>query len=1672
MLLLTSVLLPLLRPLLPLLLLLASVASGARAQEASPPVHVSLRSGWPASPFVVELLEAAHQEAPSSFFDVVAIVAGPWFFNDTDEGNHDLASATPQQVFEGAKRAFDRYGVLPGEATRRRWEAALALRAQSSKVAAFTHLYRTSGLERRWEEAMAARHSGSGDNDSSNGSNRDKDSSDECRSWVDWDGKVLCSRDELQHHLDETGSAAITKPPYPGPVAFDHVLAHPLDEADGEQEQEAATAVLYGDPASSNFFGLHAALSEYALGARAEAPFRYILRWRPPPQSSTGGAATKEKEEERDYLAGFGASLDVKKVDYLVIDDRAVAASGSEDGGGDSNDGDGSTATTRGAATEREAARAQLDDRRWLDAQLGGPPSDEAEEEEKAGDAGLRAAYIVARSSEPLRALRQLSHDYPLHAGALARSSAARPSRRFLDEMLGLHQMYLQQATTDVWLNGRSLSATSDEAGAASALTLLPLVRDERRLVDSLVALNLSAEAAVSLLTYAPLQQQQQSQQQQVHDAYFDASDRPEGGAVVSWWNDVEVDEAYARFQPELRGLLRPLYPGSFPTVRRNLFNVVLLMDLRRAETCRFLAESVSLATKRLALHWGFVPTGLVEPGDESSQLARLYWLAMERGGSTLAAEYLARLANAMQTHVTVAQARTQLQAVLLAAAAHGGGSDDKEEAAAAVEQAIEAALAPAEWIEKEAKARRYAKRLGAVVADKDHRGDVFVNGRHVPFTAALIQHVHQLIAAQVQALAPLVYYGTLTDEADVSTHFYDLNTTFAARLPLAFPPPQASNVSADAVDLAQVAAQLDDGTLLRRFFLPKQATTATTPPIGTTLWLVGDLDSDEGASLLRETIKAQQALPQAFRLGLVHAAPSKSSRGSVSRTIYEQLQRDDDAASEDLLEVLDSTVNRGDNDEIQESARRFWRGQARLARLFGVAKSKSPFAIVINGRIVAGFDAAKVESIDVESLVAVERQRRITPLVEGLQTLAIAQHDAVLAELARDVDAVTTLTSIVARAGFVDAASEGLFARASTARSTAIDDVPTTNGLTSFELGADRAHARLRLTLMVDPLSKEAQRWADLVEHVLQLDDAIWVRVLLNPAGASRAGAATDEADAATTLRRFYRASSPARLAFDGDGQLRRPRASFYGMPADAVLTMAIEAPPAWVTMASVAVHDLDNIRLSDVARASAGTRAVVAATYDVKHVLIEGHARDTAARSVPRGLELVLETLDGSLVDDTIVMANLAYLQLRAPSPGLYTLRIRGAGSKSAELYEMESVGSAGWNSPPVGGGSSDDVVTVDSPAGLTIYPRVRKRKGREHDRLVFDSEGEEDHAMGAGSGPAAAQGLVPFAWSLVAEAARRIQTSFSAATATATLGKKAETINVFTVASGHLYERMASLMILSVLRHTQTPCKFWFIENFLSPSFKDFVPHLAREYGFEYEMVTYAWPHWLRAQSEKQRQIWGYKVLFLDVLFPLDVSRIIFVDADQIVRADLLELVQLDMGGKPYGFPPMGNDSYDMDNYRFWETGYWKKFLRGLPYPISALYVVDLDRFRLLAAGDRLRGHYQALSADKGSLSNLDQDLVASLIHQVPIYGLEREWLWCETWCSWDWQAQAKSIDLCSNPKTKEPKLDRARRQIPEWTAYDDEVARFAERVRAQQAPHATQGTAQGTVQHDEL
>lgn len=224
------------------------------------------------------------------------------------------------------------------------------------------------------------------------------------------------------------------------------------------------------------------------------------------------------------------------------------------------------------------------------------------------------------------------------------------------------------------------------------------------------------------------------------------------------------------------------------------------------------------------------------------------------------------------------------------------------------------------------------------------------------------------------------------------------------------------------------------------------------------------------------------------------------------------------------------------------------------------------------------------------------------------------------------------------------------------------------------------------------------------------------------------------------------------------------------------------------------------------------------------------------------------------------------------------------------------------------------------------------------------------------------------------------------------------------------------------------------------------------MAQRIGCEVKFVTYKWPEWLRGQTEKQRIIWGYKILFLDVLFPLDVKKIIYVDADQVVRGDLKELWNLDLDGAPYGYTPMCDSRAETLGYAFWRTGFWQSHLRGKPYHISALYVVDLERFRRELVGDKLRSIYQNLSADPNSLANLDQDLPNYAQHDVRIFSLPQKWLWCESWCSDETKAEAMTIDLCNNPEHKEPKISMAKRIISgdlfeeSWEELDAEVESY--------------------------
>ena len=755
---------------------------------------------------------------------------------------------------------------------------------------------------------------------------------------------------------------------------------------------------------------------------------------------------------------------------------------------------------------------------------------------------------------------------------------------------------------------------------------------------------------------------------------------------------------------------------------------------------------------------------------------------------------------------------------------------------------------------------------------------------------------------------------------------------------------------------------------------------------------VIADFASTTGQQLLLEALKFQRNNP-GIRLDIVHNPESCEYAFKVNAALRATRERLGHAETvADINKILEVQGN-SEGDEAFNAA------LSRFQSTFNIQPGTQ--LLLLNGRVIGPISPGdSFQKDDFQQLLEFEHANRILPVYAAVDDLG-------LGEKLTDPISVAKVTSLTALSTISDL-PEGIFESAPTVRTSLYDEWGSK--YTAIESG-DANTASVHIAGLLNPLSEQGQRWAPILKVLSELD-GVYLKLFLNP----------KEKIEELPVKRFFRYVLESEPSFDEAGKLKALNATFIGLPSETLLTAGMNVPPAWLVAPEASIHDLDNIKLSTI-------KSDVEALYELEHILIEGHSREDRGNP-PRGAQLALATQSNPLVTDTIVMANLGYFQFKA-NPGFYNIKLKGG--RSSDIYTIESVGAQGWE--PVPGDEGTEVAVMDFQ-GTTLYPRLKRKPGMEQADVLEDDDGSEDNIVSKG---------LKFAESLFGGSKKDLAST-----------KQHAEINIFSVASGHLYERMLNIMIVSVMRNTKHTVKFWFIEQFLSPSFKDFIPYMAKEYGFEYEMVTYKWPHWLRQQKEKQREIWGYKILFLDVLFPLSLDKVIFVDADQIVRTDMIDLVNLDLKGAPYGFTPMCDSRAEMEGFRFWKQGYWANYLRGLPYHISALYVVDLRRFRELAAGDRLRQQYHALSADPNSLSNLDQDLPNNMQFQIPIHSLPQDWLWCETWCSDEDLASARTIDLCNNPETKEPKLDRARRQVPEWTVYDDEISALDRRRRGVKAP----------------
>ncbi|WPH00603.1 glycosyltransferase family 24 protein [Acrodontium crateriforme] len=1119
------------------------------------------------------------------------------------------------------------------------------------------------------------------------------------------------------------------------------------------------------------------------------------------------------------------------------------------------------------------------------------------------------------------------------------------------------------------------------------AYALLEYLRRERKLINGVTDLGLTKPEAIDLLAHEAITASSLDQDLQ----RYDWRDETEGGDVIIWMNDIEKDQRYADWSSQATSILQRTYPGQLPSLRRNLHHVVIPIDFADYADVALVVDTLQNFVKRkIPIRFGLVPR---LQSSASVQQAKVVYYLLERHGLGAMLDYMGKSAVGAGRKFGAPQQQYLEQA-------SEGRKFRKDRVALQLDEIV----IDSDLHDRTQRAQSYLSRLGGSSSSPS----ILANGVPIPRSDQFLQIMSQRVGMDLQQTQKAVYEETLTEDS----YFPDLFLAKASlRRNTLITPEDDKEIRQIELALWPELEELpgisaDPETIERELVH---------------MVLAADFNSKDGFAQLMEALVFKTEHDN-IELAVVHVPGKHETDQDMSSKTGGEKGDDFLRSLIDHWDSLSTSAPETDRQSIFDTIRQTvvdgpWKQCGSLCTAIGLAPGQK--AVVINGRVVGPMmPEEKLEAIDFATLLDYERKKRLLPAALAIESLPADKRPKTPLAFAR-------MSNLIALSQISDV-PEGIFEAAPTVRTGIFKQWNAAH--TAIHTGS-LENSNIQIYTSIDPASEIGQRWIPILKAISELD-GVYVSLFLNPLGKLTE----------LPIKRFYRHVIASKPTFTSDGAVEGLSARFSGLPADALLNMGMDLPPSWLVAPKDSVHDLDNIKLSAVK-----TGSDIEAIYELEHILIEGHSKEVGSGPPPRGAQLVLGTELDPHVADTIIMANLGYFQFKA-NPGIYNLAMQKG--RSEEIFHIDSAGTLGQTAQP---GDNGTEIALMSFRGTTLFPRISRNPGMEEEDVLEASKTALESLAGEADKLLAKAGLPGVAASKYISQASKLGSNLLSG-----LGRgqgvatqQHADINIFSVASGHLYERMLNIMMVSVMKHTNRTVKFWFIEQFLSPSFKRFLPTLAEEYGFKYEMVTYKWPHWLRSQKEKQREIWGYKILFLDVLFPLDLDKVIFVDADQIVRTDMYELVQHDLKGAAYGFTPMCDSRTEMEGFRFWKQGYWKNFLRGLPYHISALYVVDLKKFREIAAGDRLRQQYHQLSADPNSLSNLDQDLPNNMQMQLPIHSLPQEWLWCETWCSDEALKEAKTIDLCNNPQTKEPKLDRARRQVPEWTVYDDEIAALAKR-----------------------
>lgn len=362
-----------------------------------------------------------------------------------------------------------------------------------------------------------------------------------CPAVVDIGGKLSCNVKEVTAIIENFPKDQS------GKVEFFNVDKHYPGS-----ENKSIVAILYGELGTPEFASFHKILKNFAIDSQIDYVVRHYV---------------KERPNRRLRLSGYGVELQMKSTEYKVQDDSEVKSdSGSEESSQEDDDVEIEGFNFAKLKTLYPDVRKDLDK---FKQHLEESSSEMAPLKVwQFQELSLQAAERImnAPKDEALKVFTHIAQNFPLLAKSLVKTVVNQNLRGEIlkNQEIFANTLNLQPSDTGLFINGLFY-----DIDIVDIFGILDVLRQELRTMEGLHSIGLKGKRLSSLLELDFSDASGNSQ-----EFAMDIRD-----SAVNWVNDVERDIRYSRWSTSFMELLRPTFPGMLRQVRRNIFNLVLLID-------------------------------------------------------------------------------------------------------------------------------------------------------------------------------------------------------------------------------------------------------------------------------------------------------------------------------------------------------------------------------------------------------------------------------------------------------------------------------------------------------------------------------------------------------------------------------------------------------------------------------------------------------------------------------------------------------------------------------------------------------------------------------------------------------------------------------------------------------------------------------------------------------------------------------------------------------------------------------------------------------------------------------------------------------------------------------------------------------------------------------------